>query len=431
MYIYAEKITPRLQYIADTLFAGSKVTLTSSSAEFYGYDGPKINYSKKKFSDAELLVRPSGLLYEAGINKQDIVCSDWNGLKIFFQTKGDLPFDIFSAAFYLLSRYEEYLPHKKDSYGRFAHENSIAFKEGFLQLPLVNLWKEQFCKLLQQKFTGFQLTNSTFSFVPTYDIDIAFAYKGKNLVRKIMSRLRKEQAMLNGRDVFDVYDWLDELHSSYQLHPTYFFLLAKRSSRYDKNLSRRSPALQGLIKRISAKYAIGIHPSWQSYQDESLIKKEIKELEKIAQKKITASRQHYIQFTLPHTYRSLIEAAITNEYSMGYGSINGFRASVASPFYWYDLMKEQSTSLLLHPFCYMEANAHFEQRLSAEEAAKELQHYFNVVKDVNGELITIFHNHFLTEQPQWQPWREMYTGFLARNFMQGQAITSPSLQEQL
>lgn len=431
MYIYAEKITPRLQYIADTLFAGSKVMLTSSSSEFYEYGGPKINYSKKKFTDAELLVRPAGLLYEAGIKKQDIVCSDWNGLKIFFQTSGELPFDIFSAAFYLLSRYEEYLPHKKDSYGRFAHEQSLAFKEGFLQLPLVNLWREQFWKLLQQKYPGFHPPDAVFSFVPTYDIDIAFAYKGRSLLKKIMSTLRREQTMQNGRDVFDVYDWLDQLHRNCQLDPIYFFLLAGKRSRFDKNLSHRSPALQYLVKKISAKYAVGIHPSWQSYQDESLIKKETKELEKISRKKITVSRQHYILFTLPHTYRCLTEAGITDDYSMGYGSINGFRASVASPFYWYDLLKEQTTSLLLHPFCYMEANSHFEQKFSAEEAAKELQHYYNVVKDVNGELITIFHNHFLTEQPQWQHWREMYADFLSRNFINGATITSPSLQEQL
>jgi len=35
----------------------------------------------------------------------------------FFKSEGDYPFDIFSAVFYLLSRYEEYLPYKKDMYG--------------------------------------------------------------------------------------------------------------------------------------------------------------------------------------------------------------------------------------------------------------------------------------------------------------------------
>jgi hypothetical protein len=101
---------------------------------------------------------------------------------------------------------------------------------------------------------------------------------------------------------------------------------------------------------------------------------------------------------------------------MGYGSINGFRASVAFPFYWYDIEKEKATSLLIHPFCFMEANSFFEQHLSPSEAAKELQHYYNVTKQVGGQLITIFHNHFLTEQQQWRAWREMYENFFVSNF---------------
>ena len=37
-------------------------------------------------------------------------------------------------------------------YGRYAHENSLAFKEGFLNIPLVNIWIEDFKKALKKKF---------------------------------------------------------------------------------------------------------------------------------------------------------------------------------------------------------------------------------------------------------------------------------------
>jgi hypothetical protein len=415
MYIYAEKITPRLSYVIDTLFAGTEVVLTSSPAEFYEYDGAKINYSKKRFSDKELLVYPNGLLFETGIRKQVTSCSEWEGLKIFFRTQGDIPFDIFSAAFYLLGRYEEYLPHKKDGYGRFAHEESLAFKEGFLQLPLVDLWRKRFFELLEERFFQFQTHGASFAFTPTYDIDIAYAYEGRGILRKMISRLRKEETHLNGRDVFDVYEWLGELHKKFQLLPAYFFLLAHVRSRYDKNLSPKSGQLQQLIRKLAAKYAVGIHPSWQSYWDEHALQKEICSLREITGKTVIATRQHYIQFTLPHTFRSLIAAGLASDYSMGYGSINGFRASSASSFFWYDLVSEETTSLLLHPFCYMDANSCFEQKFTAEEAANELQHYHDVVKQVNGHLITVFHNHFLTEQPRWQPWRKMYEEFLENN----------------
>lgn len=97
---------------------------------------------------------------------------------------------------------------------------------------------------------------------------------------------------------------------------------------------------------------------------------------------------------------------------MGYGSINGFRASVASPFYWYDLEKEQVTSLLLHPFCFMEANSFFEQRATPEQALEEMRHYHREVKKVNGQLITIWHNTFLGMDPMYAGWKEVYARFV-------------------
>ena len=89
---------------------------------------------------------------------------------------------------------------------------------------------------------------------------------------------------------------------------------------------------------------------------------------------------------------------------------------MASPFYWYDVENGVKTNLLIHPYCYMEANSFFEQHYNAEQAAVELQQYHDVVKAVGGELITIFHNHFVTEQPQWVEWRMMYAEFLEKNF---------------
>ena len=37
-------------------------------------------------------------------------------------------------------------------YGRYAHENSLAFKEGFLNQPLINLWLKDFKDALKKKF---------------------------------------------------------------------------------------------------------------------------------------------------------------------------------------------------------------------------------------------------------------------------------------
>jgi hypothetical protein len=230
-------------------------------------------------------------------------------------------------------------------YGRYAHENSLAYREGFLDQPLINNWFQLFKKQLKLKFPLLATSHSPFSFLPTYDIDIAWAFKNKGLLRSaggfIQSvikgdwlRCRERIATLRGKlkDPFDTYGWLNQLHEKYQLKPRYFFLLADRSSRYDKNISPRQKALQSLVKDHLVRYQVGIHPSWRSGDDKTLLKKEIETLKELTGDKILFSRQHYIRFNLPGTFRRLIDHGIKFDFSMGYGSINGFRASVASPF---------------------------------------------------------------------------------------------------
>ena len=99
---------------------------------------------------------------------------------------------------------------------------------------------------------------------------------------------------------------------------------------------------------------------------------------------------------------------------MGYGSINGFRASVASAFYWYDLEKEEQTSLRIHPFCFMDANSFYEQRQDPPQTLEELMHYLAVCKAVNGSLITIWHNNFLGTKKEFEGWKEIYEQFIVQ-----------------
>lgn len=438
LLIYTTHITQRLQYITHTLM-GNNVLLTDSKEALSAHIDPKINYSTERFNDDALWIYPSGLLTETGISKQNVDCFEWNKVKTFFKTDGDIPFDIFAASFYLITRYEEYLPYPSDEYGRYAHTNSLAYKENFLQLPLVNLWlKELETALLQKELKdksvraniqSFKLFHSTFTFIPTYDIDIAFSYLHqpiwknvlgfyRDLLKGDLDKVVERANVYSGRqkDPFDEFDWLDNLHQQYHLQPVYFFLTILKRGVYDKNIAASSKALQQLYRNLSLKYATGLHPSWQSGTEEWLLQQEIETLQKIIQRPVQLSRNHYLRFTLPHTYRRLIQAGISEDYSMAYGSINGFRASYALPYLWYDLDKESTTNLMIHPFCFMEASAFFEQKYSAEQAAEEIQYYHDIVKSVNGEFITLFHNHFITQQPQWLPWRNMYESFLKNNF---------------
>jgi hypothetical protein len=428
MLLYSNHITPRLSYVCGFIgheLTGQPVKITDKAGNFIEYTGAKINYSDKRITGEEMWLHPVPLLFEEGIKEQAVDCFEWKDAKAFFKTEGDFPFDIFAASFYLLSRYEEYLPHQKDIYGRYAHENSLAFRENFLHLPLVNIWLSHFKTSLLSKFPNSPLPTPNFSFLPTYDIDEAYSFKYKTWQRSAGGAIRD---LLNGRfrrfaqrrralnhkedDPFDSYSWLNDLHRPYPIHPRYFFLVAEKNGKLDKNILPSEPALQTLVRQHAEKYSIGLHPSWQSGDDPHLLKKEKETLEHITGIKVHASRQHFIRFSLPDTYRQLIATGIKEDFSMGYGSINGFRASVSSPYYWYDLEREQTTTLLLYPFCYMDANSYFEQKQKPQQALEEMRHYLHEVKKAGGTLITIWHNTFLGTDEKYAGWREAYAQFV-------------------
>lgn len=428
LLLYSHITTPRLQYIIDffskELFE-QPIQLTTDAGFFKASELPKLNYSDKAFSEEELFIHNTSLLFETGIRPQPIECFDVNFHKAFFQTSGDFPFDILAASFYLLSRYEEYLPHAKDEYGRYAHTNSLAWREKFLQQPLVNIWLEELKKALLQKFPSIRFRRGHFKCILSYDVDIAYSYlyKGfyrttggfaRSIIKGEWGQVKERWAVLRGKkkDPYDCFEWLDAWHLYCRLKPYFFFLVPQKPSKYDKNTSPNAPSFKKLVEYYANSYKVGLHPSWQSGDDASLLREEYEWLEVVADKKIVYSRQHYIRLSLPQTYRQLITIGLQKDFSMGYGSINGFRASVCSSFNWYDLEKEETTSLMLFPFCFMDANAYYEQKNTPQQAYNELIQYYELTKSLKGVFISIWHNSILGTSPGFKGWRNMFELFM-------------------
>ena len=431
LLFYSHTLTNRLQYTVDffsrELF-NEPIRITTDAEEFKAFNGPRLNYSENDFSEEEFYIKPHGLLFQTGIKTQEIDCFELNFQKAFFATKGDHPFDIFSAVFYLISRYEEYLPHDKDEYGRFSYMSSLAFKEDFLSEPLVNIWLEVFRKGLQKKFPDILFRRQTFRCMITYDIDMAYSYKHKGILRNAVGFMRsfftgkwgsfrERWQVLAGKkkDPFDCFEWLDALHLYCRLQPYYFFLVAGKPGKYDKNISTEVAPFRKLIEYYSQNYKTGIHPSWQSGDDLNLLREEIEWMEVVTEEPVKRSRQHYIRMHLPDTYQQLIDLGIKQEYSMGYGSINGFRASVASSYLWYDLGREESTGLWVYPFCFMDANALYEQKQSPSQTYQELMGYYSRVKRYNGVFVSIWHNSILGTAKEFEGWASMFELFMREN----------------
>lgn len=424
--IYVAHPTPRVRYAWEVVFRHVlrvEYQLCSDLATYRNADGCKINYSKQRQEAGEVLVPAGNLLFESRVRPQNISLTTWQGIPAFFTPDApvaDIPFDLPAAVFYLVSRYEEYLPFTPDAHGRFPAKSSFAYQNNFLKSPIVNDWCLKFYKIIQKRYPRLPGLKKTFRFQPTFDIDIAWAYRykgilrsvaaaGRSFLRRDLLHLKLQFQTLSGTqaDPFDQYHFLENIHQDSSLKPIYFFLLGNYST-YDKNISHRSKALRRLIRQLDQKNEIGIHPSYRSDHRAERISQEKKHLENILEHTVERSRQHYLRLRSPDTYRALLQAGIRHDYTMGYADAIGFRAGIATPFPWYDLEREQPTELMIHPFQVMDATLRQYLKLTPSEAIAQIQNLIETTRNGGGTFTSIWHNSSLSPLDGWSGWREVY-----------------------
>jgi hypothetical protein len=208
-------------------------------------------------------------------------------------------------------------------------------------------------------------------------------------------------------DPYDTFDYQLELQKKYKFKNIYFILLGEYGVN-DKNVPADSKKLRSLVKSLADYSEVGIHPSYGSNKNKANFKKEVNILSKILKKEVTKSRQHFLILKLPSTYRQLIDLDITDDYTMGYALQVGFRASICSAFYFYDLDMEQTTLLRIHPFAVMDATLKYYMKVAPAEAMNYIKPLIEEVKAVNGTFISLWHNESLSENKLWAGWKTIY-----------------------
>lgn len=428
LLVYTQQTSPRLQYILN-LFVGELMgipfTLTHNREEFKSYSGAKLNYSESPIEN-EPFIYAEKLLFEKGIEDQQFGFTEWAGQKAFYAThpKYVIPFDVFAASFYLVSRYEEYLPHLRDVHDRYNETESLAYTRGFLQKPLINIWAKNLREVLLSYFPSLPFTPSKYRYISTVDIDNAYAYLEKGFMRTIgaygrslvnldfQQVIERTKVLLRmAHDPYDTYDLMLDLHKRYKVNAIYFFLLGEYGEN-DKNVSVDSRTFQSLIQSLADYAETGIHPSYGSNSQQGRLQKEVQILSRILKREVKKSRQHFLKIKLPDTYRKLIDVDIKDDFTMGYAGNIGFRAGICSPFNFYDLDNETITTLRVHPFAVMDATFRYYLKVEPYQVIDLIKPLVDEVKAVNGTFISLWHNESLSENHIWKGYRSVYEELL-------------------
>jgi len=422
--IYCEEITARVSYTFEFVFStvlGVDHVLTADLKDFTDITGAKFIYGNKWIEGA-LHFHAAGLLAEAEVRQQAPEVGECRGYPALFKvsTESVLEYDLFSAIFFLLTRYEEYLPHETDNHGRYLASQSISSQHGFLERPIVDLWVRLIGDVLTEEFPDIKFTEKKFRYINTIDIDNAYAYTGKGAMRNVggivKSALQRDRDgiserldVLSGKnkDPYDTYAYIKSLAVECKTEVKSFVLLGDYGA-YDKNLPHSSTDQITMVKKMDEFSDVGIHPSYGSGDKVESVRTEIDRLEEILGRVVGSSRQHYLKMSFPESYRNLVACGIAEDYSMGYSECLGFRAGTCTPFKFFDLYANESTNLTVYSFALMDRTLNDYLELSPEEAIERVSFLITEVQKVRGTLISVWHNESLSDEREWLGWLPVY-----------------------
>ncbi len=420
--VYTPHVNTRTEYVIRHIFnniLGTDVVLTTDPDQYMHSPGGYVNYSNTNMGKG-IWIYPHPLLTESGWSVHEINMGTWDDLPCFFlQSQGDIPFDIFAASFYLLSRYEEYGRPEKDLYGRFPAESSLACQENFLEIPVVDRWAHQLKKTLSGKKYHLDFLPRSFRFISTFDIDHPFKYRNKsllyNLAGGVKDLLRGNFSLFTDRMLVQLHlrpdPYMKALQHIKTLHHQYekdyfFFVHVGPYGKHDRyTIYPRRRFYRFLHSLYDVRF--GLHPSFRASFNSKFIKKEKEKLEKILRCDIKRNRQHFLRMQVPDTFQILNNLDFSEDFTLAYASHPGFRAGTCIPFYFYDIQSDEATSLLIRPTILMDATLISYLHMSPEDALQKIKHLADACVLSGGDFTMLWHNSNL-EGIDRNPWYHIF-----------------------
>lgn len=422
LLIYTKNLTPRISYIFKHIclrILGVDVVFTSAIEEFISHVGPKISYGKKPLGN-ELFFQSHGLLEQQGLEAVEITVKKWGDTFGFFSVSNSsaLPFDIFAASFFMLSRYEEYLPHVKDESGRFMATESLAFKEGFLEQPIVDIWAYIFKDKLLETFPSMVFPEKKITIHPVVTAAQPYAYRQKGLFRSVVgyfnslfrakfkSIINRTQVILGlKRDPLDSFKWIINIANRSNFNVTIFFLLGNALS-FNESMNTHRQKFKLLIKYVADYHDVGLIFSFNALGKYRELKSEKQRLEAITNRSLNCSINAEFLVNLPDIYRHLVELEVHRDFTMVFRETVGFRAGTCTPFLFYDLDYEIKTPLVVHPAA-TTTNA-FNKKYTSD-IEKTINKIITSVNEVNGTFTMIFSNKDFSSEESNKLWRAIFS----------------------
>jgi peptidoglycan/xylan/chitin deacetylase (PgdA/CDA1 family) len=395
------------------------------------------------YDHVHLETRSSGVLYR-------YLCDGTAAIQVIKNGNGmiiDVGFDIIRSAFFLLSRLEEVIFTEKDNQERFPASQSLAFTNGFLQKPVVDEYVRIIHKLLKIgcDWSGIALeaaalwpNNKDFAVCLTHDVDDLKKWKLQRVLSqclksaRLIARLEFKEAarimnlmvksILQNLDRWQVFEEIINLERAYNFKSSFYFCGSGKS--YGIDYSPRNSTVRDIIQRIhSHGWEIGMHGSYDSYNNKEMLLDEKKALEAVLGKGIQGIRQHHLRFDPSKTWHIQSGIGLMYDVTLGYAEAVGFRASTAFPFYPYSLTEDKKLPIIEIPLAVMDQTLFGYMNYSTQQAWAHTKSIVDTVRRYHGVCVLLWHSDAL-DNDLYPGWGEVYSVLLDYLSRQNAWVTS-------
>ena len=352
-----------------------------------------------------------------------------------------------------LSRVEEIKTMDRDRWGGWDWQYSEAQRRGELYVPWLDISLAQLRAEIQHQYPDAPLeplwpNKKRFALCLTHDVDVVMphpslrslvhtvrrhagsdfnwrmrAWRAKGLVRDWIHQLRSH----TGRHFRNFEEWM-KLEDSFGFKSTFFFVPSRLHHRhaYDCNYQfhdivyhgDRTMMVSEMMQTLDgAGWEVGLHGSYQSAVENSLLIDERQQIEDILGHPIVSTRQHWLHYDVQVTPCLQAEAGFRVDSTQGFNRSIGFRAGTAFPYWCWDHQTGQSLPVLEIPQHIMDGGLFQANSLEYCEALaiRHSVEIMDAVERVGGCLTLSWHPHTVNNEKYWVVYKTLLEEAARRN----------------
>lgn len=347
-------------------------------------------------------------------------------------------YDILGLTYWMLSRLEEVDRTDLDNHGRFPATSSHAFKNGYLERPIVDEWLHILGQVIARVWPGIELKQHQFSIKVSHDVDRPSRYgfsSAKQLCKNMLGDLVKRgdlrgaiqapwirfntRSSLHPADIFNTFDWIMSESEKHDLRSAFYFICGRTDVTKDGDYEIEHPAIRNLIRHIHDRgHEIGLHPSYNTYQRPDLIAQEFRRLRSVCAEEGVeqdewGGRMHYLRWKHPATLQAWDEAGLNYDSTLGYADHPGFRCGTCFEYPSFDTKKNTMRRLRIRPLIAMECTVIASRYLGlgcSQMALDKLSSLKDACRSVGGSFTLLWHNTQLVKKSETLLYRRLIAG---------------------